>query len=563
MMTTRCTAICCALIISLVYPSVSRAQESKAFTTADQTFLYVPVYFTAPDKSALRVEPGTYRVEAAEEWLRLLPGNDRREAILIRAHKRIHEGLVENPTAINFPGDESEDNDVHLIQFLNPDQSSLVAIGSYSGKTLEPSHRDDLLAHLPVIREQPLPDPSVEEVRSRGLTSSFSYFNESTKPGGITSASSTPQSWLTTAAADWMKKLPDRKGLSLISIPGTHDSATYKARGSVRTQTWSITKQLVAGVRFLDIRTRRTGKSFAIHHGAFFVDMMFGSVMDEVTAFLQKHPKEVILMRVKGNETTAAPNSSSIKDIWNAYMKQYDRYVYKGSNTLPTLGQARGKIVVLRDGLKGISTGYGVQYSAQDIQDKYIVMFAVHKYNSGSKVTLASKKDVIRAHISKARKWTNTKTLVLNYLSGAGGMTPRSVATVTNAVAYGAMSSGGARVNHGVIIMDYPGEKLVYRVIKSNFVTGRACNPKKFRSQSHKTWVEFRLPKSREGTVINIKGGAYAKYHFPRCHRVYWSHLRFRCESNRIWKKLSGRWGADALCHGSRGNSRWVATGRR
>lgn len=94
-------------------------------------------------------------------------------------------------------------------------------------------------------------------------------------------------------------------------------------------------------------------------------------------------------------------------------------------------------------------------------------------------------------------------------------------------------------------------------------VSKGSCRPRVFRSVSEHTWVEFRLPQGSEGQVIEIPGGAYNKYVFPKCNRVWWSDLTFSCGSTGTWEKTRGNWDSDALCHGSPGSSPYVATGDR
>lgn len=86
------------------------------------------------------------------------------------------------------------------------------------------------------------------------------------------------------------------------------------------------------------------------------------------------------------------------------------------------------------------------------------------------------------------------------------------------------------------------------------------CPPRTFRSRSDHTWVEFRLPRGTNKLQIQIPGGAHNKYVFPKCNRVHWSDLTFRCDCGR-WKKIKGDWDADAWCHGSKGNSPYVFVG--
>ena len=96
--------------------------------TLDQT-----VHFIGPDGSEVVANPGNYAVEAAEDWLRLIPGTERRDALLIEAQRETHNVKVEIPIVIASPGTEPDAIDIHVVQFLNPDGTSLVATGTYSG----------------------------------------------------------------------------------------------------------------------------------------------------------------------------------------------------------------------------------------------------------------------------------------------------------------------------------------------------------------------------------------------------------------------------------------------
>jgi hypothetical protein len=61
--------------------------QAWAFSTSSATItLEKSVHFTTPDGSDVVVEPGTYTIEAAEEWLRLISG-ERRDALLLEATK--------------------------------------------------------------------------------------------------------------------------------------------------------------------------------------------------------------------------------------------------------------------------------------------------------------------------------------------------------------------------------------------------------------------------------------------------------------------------------------------
>ena len=87
-----------------------------------------PIHFLAVDGSDVVIEPGSYQIEAADEWLRLIPG-ERRNAILLEAVPKEHQENLEVPKVLSNPG-EAEDH--HLVLLL-PGGKGLEAIGSVSG----------------------------------------------------------------------------------------------------------------------------------------------------------------------------------------------------------------------------------------------------------------------------------------------------------------------------------------------------------------------------------------------------------------------------------------------
>jgi len=90
------------------------------------------VHFLAADGSDVTVPPGTYEVESAEEWIRLVP-EERRDALLIEADRQTHALDIDNPLAMSFPGDTEEEADLHFVMVLLPEGQSLEATGTYSG----------------------------------------------------------------------------------------------------------------------------------------------------------------------------------------------------------------------------------------------------------------------------------------------------------------------------------------------------------------------------------------------------------------------------------------------
>ena len=119
--------LACALL-SPVLPAQASVPDEPTTITLDQA-----VHFIGTDGSDVLAEPGEYTVEATQEWLRLIPGTERRDALLIETQPGIHDVKVKTPIVISTPGTAPNEPDVHVVQFLNPDGTSLVATGTYSG----------------------------------------------------------------------------------------------------------------------------------------------------------------------------------------------------------------------------------------------------------------------------------------------------------------------------------------------------------------------------------------------------------------------------------------------
>jgi 1-phosphatidylinositol phosphodiesterase len=115
---------------------------------------------------------------------------------------------------------------------------------------------------------------------------------------------------------DWMASLPDSMRISELSIPGTHDTMAWCEDESncnwdwydpkigtwfVRCQAFRLDKQLLIGIRALDIRCRHIEDEFAIHHGPIHLDDMWFDVhvLLPVVKFLTDHPTETVLMRIQ------------------------------------------------------------------------------------------------------------------------------------------------------------------------------------------------------------------------------------------------------------------------
>lgn len=148
------------------------------------------------------------------------------------------------------------------------------------------------------------------------------------------------------AAPKWMASISDQKQLSEITIPGTHNSCTFNATSISKCQNLKLDEQLMAGIRYIDIRCRHYYDVFELHHGREYLHLNFDYVLTACEAFLKEHNKECIVMLVQ-NEYQPAGNVKTFEQVFNEYVQRYPDLFYLG-NTIPTLSRVRGKVVVLR-----------------------------------------------------------------------------------------------------------------------------------------------------------------------------------------------------------------------
>ncbi|PSM48189.1 hypothetical protein C7Y66_15745 [Chroococcidiopsis sp. CCALA 051] len=150
---------------------------------------------------------------------------------------------------------------------------------------------------------------------------------------------------------NWMKAILASKKLSELTIPGTHETCATTASNLValpwtKCQDRGLKDQLNAGIRFLDIRCRHTGDTFAIHHGTEYQNLMFGDVLNDCINFLKANSSECIVMSVKEEHTPDEPKGS-FEDIFNSYVERNKSFWYLDYK-IPTLDSVRGKIVLFR-----------------------------------------------------------------------------------------------------------------------------------------------------------------------------------------------------------------------
>ncbi|MET7760990.1 phosphatidylinositol-specific phospholipase C [Streptomyces sp. NPDC005393] len=260
-----------------------------------------------------------------------------------------------------------------------------------------------------------------------------------TAAGGAATAIAAPPRPL--AAQDWLSAIADATPVQRLTLPGTHDSGARYGGPWTECQNTTIADQLNSGIRFLDIRCRAFDNAFPIHHGAFYQNLNFDDVLGACRSFLSAHPSETVLMRVK--QEYSEESAAEFRRIFDTYLDGKGwRSLFRLDSTLPTLGQARGRVVLLADS----DNMPGVRYAdAQlfDIQDDYMAE-PFGKYPK------------IEGQFRKAA--AQPGKLFMNYVSTAALLPPRSNADRLNPQVKSFLEGSEAQgwTGLGIVPMDFP-----------------------------------------------------------------------------------------------------------
>ncbi|MBL8510112.1 MAG: hypothetical protein JNM52_00575, partial [Betaproteobacteria bacterium] len=322
---------------------------------------------------------------------------------------------------------------------------------------------------------------------------------------------------------DWMARVSDDTSLSRISIPGTHDTGTYEfdaigknpeligyvaaivallaspagpflgpaaiaaaavsgialsetvMNDKTKTQSLSFDTQLASGIRAWDIRLGAkdnvflTGKDenctvdkLIVFHGVFKQGPHFWDVLNSASRFLNDHPSEAIVMRIRRENGCTNNFAESVRDAF----ARYPGLLYSDPNNAnPRLGDLRGHVYVIQDFSATANSGttLGPSWSAFAKQDDFEVTNLNTKWNAAKNFFIATNQ--------------SPNSLRFNYLSGTGPSIdppyPYQVASGyagqegVNIQAARFLRSGAIRYA-GIVHADFPGVALIDTIIQLN-----------------------------------------------------------------------------------------------
>ncbi|KAJ7486774.1 PLC-like phosphodiesterase [Mycena latifolia] len=244
---------------------------------------------------------------------------------------------------------------------------------------------------------------------------------------------------------DWMAKFSDDTRIVDMNLPGTHDSATWdysearqaelitsgptRAAAFCRCQERSLLHSLNDGIRVFDLRLGYNpgNNTIGFYHGVMLAptttlqDVLYG-----LYSWLAAHPTETVLVSLLHDKGSKTLYDRKFEEILFATLNNGlgQRFWLPASGALGTLGAARGKLILLQrftyqflsppshpfgihlDGEQWTPNGRDIEliYNEEPkrlayIQDTFLPLVPP---NSGAAANIASKFEVVMAHLAKA-----------------------------------------------------------------------------------------------------------------------------------------------------------------
>lgn len=285
----------------------------------------------------------------------------------------------------------------------------------------------------------------------------------------------------------WMSQIDSGRLISLINIPGTHNSCTkhIALRYLCKCQNKSVYEQLSMGVRYLDLRVELSKGRLKLVHSVIdcrpgilpFKKLWLEDIIDQCARFVQKNMSETVIVNFQTDDGRDRAGASDA--LFGSYIFP-NADLWFAENRIPFLGECRGKLILARrnplsekykfdDG----NSGMNLWGSESGVKNRRLIHSAV----SGEvlfKVTLQD--DYM---VAPKRKWSefvlpclvgeraDETTLLVNYLSANNGYnSPKITANYVNKkfIEY-ELKKGD---HYGIICADYMTKELSEKIINSN-----------------------------------------------------------------------------------------------
>lgn len=299
---------------------------------------------------------------------------------------------------------------------------------------------------------------------------------------------------------NWMGTLPSRVRLSSITMPGTHDAATSKVSTDMsRCQSLTIGQQLRAGVRALDLRPRYkankeadiTLENLEIYHGITATSVKWKDALDTISVFLAQNPTETVFINMQKEASSGTDYSAAWRTAIRTSLQQHSSHVLQQLTANTTLGDCRGKMVVVSHnpyGSEGVYNDvvYGALAASWDDNATFSTKLNYTNNTAICDATIsdnynatkeADKQAFITANLDAASK-DNTTRWFMTFTNVAWtflGNNPDAHAKKHNANIATLISNGTYASRLGIVFSDFlgdtscSGDKLLQSVIMQNY----------------------------------------------------------------------------------------------
>ena len=255
--------------------------------------------------------------------------------------------------------------------------------------------------------------------------------------------------------SDWMARIPDHRNLSELSIPGSNETMSYSSKHGnmwVWQQCWTLPIQMNMGIRYFDIKCRHEYDSLAMHHGKHFMGSHFDSILTEIDDYLEAHPRETFIISLK-EEFTGVGNTETFESTVDKHLKKLPSERVVKSNYIPTMGEARGKIILFP------------RYEIQNKEKAYLKwdQCCVHDKPSGKTEDQMNK---ILSHLNSTHDGEKLDMFFTFCYCSHAVYTPKQVAKCTHAKLHTYVRNSTGRL--GIVVMDFPGPKIIRDIVYHN-----------------------------------------------------------------------------------------------
>lgn len=281
----------------------------------------------------------------------------------------------------------------------------------------------------------------------------------------------------------WMSYIYESKFLSELTIPGTHDTGTWKLKGLYQCQSMTLDQQLIAGIRFLDIRLKPSGENdeLEVWHGGKLgnAHLKFDEgIIIPCQAFLRENPTETLIMSIKDESQTRVRKDVFYNKLWKEINDTYNGLFFT-EDRIPQLKEVKGKIVFFRRcwaPLLPFPVGINAfNHWPRNSTERWInsakISFVVQdEYKGFLSVNLKKKFDEYVKPLLDEAKNNSEEKLFVNFCSGTFDGYPKTLAKTTNAKLSEYLSDIYQK-RYGIIPMDFPEIQphLIDYLISSNF----------------------------------------------------------------------------------------------